>query len=228
MCLYAYILPFDCLYHFNNINIYQCFNVSDLGVTICSDLKFSLHCNKIAIKAARRASLILRCFVSNDIKLLVKAFIVYVRPLLEYCTPVWCPYLQKDVDIIESVQRNFTRRLFARCELPYVCYDERIKILVLEKLELRRIIYDMTLYFKIVNKFCDTSLFNKICFCNYTYGTHGHKFKFYVQYARTNVFKYFFLNRYVNVWNILPLNCMKTNVTKCFKQSCILLICLNI
>ena len=57
----------------------------------------------------------------------------------------------------------------------------------------------MTLSFKIVNKFCDTSLFNKICFCNYAYGTRGHKFKFNVQYARINVFKYFFLNLYVNV-----------------------------
>ena len=92
--------PFDCSYHFNYININQRTDVSDLGVTICSDLKFSLHCNKIAIKAAHRASLILRCFVSNDKKFLVKAFNVYVRSLLEYCTSLWCPYLQKDVDIV--------------------------------------------------------------------------------------------------------------------------------
>ena len=87
--------PFDCLYHFNNININQCSDVSNLGFTVCSDLKFSLHCNKIANKAALRASLILRCFVSNDIILLVKAFFVYVRPLLEFCTSEWYPYLQK-------------------------------------------------------------------------------------------------------------------------------------
>ena len=56
-------LPFDCLYYFNSININQCFDVLDSGVTICSDLKFSLHCNKIAIKDARRASLIFGCLV---------------------------------------------------------------------------------------------------------------------------------------------------------------------
>ena len=120
--------------------------------------------------------------------MLVKAFIVYVRSLLEYCTSVWCPYLQKDVDIRESVQRNFTRRLFARCKLSCVCNDERCKILILERIELRRIMYDITLYFKIVNKFCDTSLFNEICFCYYTHGTRGHKFKFNIQYARKNIF----------------------------------------
>ena len=29
---------------------------------------------------------------------------------------------------------------------------------------------------------------------------------------------YTFFNRYVNVWNKLPLNCVNTNVTTCFKQ----------
>ena len=172
-------------------NVLMFFNLS---VKICSDLQFSLYCYQIA-------TLIFRCFVSNGIKLLVKAFIDYVHSLLEYCTSVWCPYLQKDVDIIESVQRNFTRRLFPRCKLSYFCYHERCKILVSERLELRYIMHNMTLYFKIANKFYDPSLFNEIYFCNYTYGIRGHKFKFYVQYARTNVFKYFFLKRYVNVWN---------------------------
>ena len=78
--------------------------------------------------------------------------------------------------------------------------------------------YDMALYFKIVNKFCDTSPFHEICFCNYTYGTCEHKFEFNIQYARTNVFKYSFLNHYVKERNMLPLNCVNTNVTKCFKQ----------
>jgi hypothetical protein len=32
-----------------------------------------------------------------------------VRPLLEYCTPVWSPYLKKDVRKIESIQRRATK-----------------------------------------------------------------------------------------------------------------------
>jgi len=37
-----------------------------------------------------RASLILRTFVSRDIDILTKSFTTYVRPILEYCTPVMC------------------------------------------------------------------------------------------------------------------------------------------
>ena len=42
------------------------------------------HISCIVYKAKARASLILKCFISNDANTLVKAYTVYVRPLLEY------------------------------------------------------------------------------------------------------------------------------------------------
>jgi len=32
-------------------------------------------------------------------------------PKLEYNTPIWSPYLQKDIIAIESVQKSFTRKV---------------------------------------------------------------------------------------------------------------------
>ena len=55
----------------------------DLGV-VSHDLSPRLHINNITAKAHQRANTILRCFVSRDITLLVNAFTVYVRPLVEY------------------------------------------------------------------------------------------------------------------------------------------------
>jgi len=49
----------------------------DLGVTVSDDLKPAMH---IVAKAHQRANAILRSFVSRDIVLLVRAFIVYIRP----------------------------------------------------------------------------------------------------------------------------------------------------
>jgi len=43
--------------------------------------------------------------------MLVKAFKVYVRPILEYNSPVWSPSFVKDILLIESVQRKFTKRI---------------------------------------------------------------------------------------------------------------------
>jgi len=42
-------------------------------------------------KSNVRAFLICKCFVSRDRDLLVKAYTIYVRALLEYCTVVWSP-----------------------------------------------------------------------------------------------------------------------------------------
>ena len=49
--------------------------------------------------------------VHADRSLLVKAFITYVRPIVEYNSPVWSPNALKDINRIEAVQRRFTKRI---------------------------------------------------------------------------------------------------------------------
>jgi len=73
----------------------------------------------ITAKAHKRASLIHRCFVSRNTGLLVRAFKVYVRPLLEFNSVIWSPSTIHDIEMIESVQRRFTRRLHELYSLPY-------------------------------------------------------------------------------------------------------------
>jgi len=58
-----------------------------------------------------RAGLILRTFMSRDIHLLKRAFLVYVRPIVEHNSVIWSPYTTRDIDAVESVQRRFTKRL---------------------------------------------------------------------------------------------------------------------
>ena len=42
---------------------------------------------------------------------MTRAFVTYVRPLLEYASCVWSPDLLKHIKRIESVQKRFTKRL---------------------------------------------------------------------------------------------------------------------
>jgi hypothetical protein len=39
------------------------------------------------------------------------AYVLYVLPLFDHCSPVWSPTKMADIDLIEDVQRGFTRRL---------------------------------------------------------------------------------------------------------------------
>jgi len=67
----------------------------DLGIIVTSDLSPSSHVNSIVAKAHARANAIHRCFVSRNTSLLVRAYLVYVRPLLECNLVIWSPHLKQ-------------------------------------------------------------------------------------------------------------------------------------
>jgi len=75
----------------------------DLGIMVTSNLSPTQHINAIVVKAHQRVNNLLRCFTSGDKNLLVRAFTVYVRPLLEYNSVIWSPCLKQDIILIEKV-----------------------------------------------------------------------------------------------------------------------------
>ena len=124
-----------------------CNTISNLEVEIDNLLSFQTHIHNMVSTANRRIYLIRRGFLSKDVSCLTKAFVVFVRPLLEYCLPVWCPSYKYLVDSIESVQRRFKKYLPG---FSSVSYAERLKRLKFDTLELRRLYIDLTLCFKIL------------------------------------------------------------------------------
>jgi len=66
-----------------------------------------------------RSRLTLECFSFRNKNLLLKAYITYVRPILEYCSPVWSPRLKYLINKTESVQNFFTKRLPGLWDISY-------------------------------------------------------------------------------------------------------------
>jgi len=91
----------------------------DLGVTVSHYLSPSLHISNIVAKAHKRTAAIYRAFRSRNVDLLIRAYLTYVRPLVEHDSVIWSSYTVKDIDAIEAVQRRFTRRLHNFSALPY-------------------------------------------------------------------------------------------------------------
>jgi hypothetical protein len=140
-----------------------------------SSQKFSLHCAYTAAKANVRAKLILKCFSSRKPCNFIRAFKTYVRPSLEYASVAWNPWLMQDINVIENVQRRFTRTLCTICHLPVMSYDECLTLFNLERLELRRLRTDLGEMFKIVHGYTKCNIFNSLFFscnnaCNTTRG----------------------------------------------------------
>jgi hypothetical protein len=194
-------------------------SIVDLGVTVQPSLKPSFHCLKIATKANIRAKLILKCFLSRNSVNFIRAFKCYVRPVLEYACVVWNPSLIQDINLIENVQRSFTRKVCILCNIPVISYDERLTLFGLERLELRRLKFELIELFKIVHGYTTCCIYDVLQFGhhNATHITRGHRYKLTVMRTCKNTFKYYFLNRITNVWNSLPNDYFNTVLISSFK-----------
>ena len=174
----------------------------DLGVIMSDDLSPSAHIGSVVAKAHQRANAILRSFVSRDISLLIRAYLVYVRPIVEYNSVIWSPYLKQDIEAIERVQRRFTKRLPGFNQLSY---SERLSHLQLPTLELRRLHCDLTWCYKILFGYVDMQA-DKFFELSPCLQTRGHHYKLFKKYSDIRVRSAFFSERVVNVWNSLPPN----------------------
>jgi len=118
---------------------------------------------------------ILRCFVSGNISLLVRAFLVYVRPVLEYNSVVWSPHLIQDIIRIEKIQTHFTKRLRGFRNLSYA---DQLTKLDLPSLELRRLQPDLIYCYKLVFGLVKLNTGDFFEFSSVS-NTRGHAYKLY-------------------------------------------------
>ena len=123
---------------------------NDLSVLINPALSCSKHC----ARAAKRANCILgqikRTFTHKSATVVKKLYTSLVRPRLEYCTQACRPWLQQDVNLLESVQRRMTRLIPGWAD-KYT-YEQRLRKLHLTTIETRRLRADLIEVFKMINQ----------------------------------------------------------------------------
>lgn len=187
----------------------------DLGVIVDTHLAFSKHISSIASAAHRRASLLLRCFCTKDYEVLMRAFNTYVRPLLEYCSPVWSPHLLQDIRALESVQRRFTKRLRGMSSLSY---PQRMSLLGIKSLQYRRIISDLSFCFNLIKGQLDLDATKFLTLKGSNSLTRGHPLHIVKQHVRTDTRKFFFTNRVITCWNSLPDALLDSGTIASFKR----------
>jgi hypothetical protein len=180
-------------------------SVRDLGIIVDTQLTFASHIDQVVARAFTRANLIHKCFISRDTETLRRAFIVYVRPLLEYASCVWSPHHIGKIKQIESVQRQFTKRLSGFADFEY---RERLSRLGLESLEMRRLRQDLLFTYKIVFGLVSDACSDLFTLTSSVSGsapcTRGHCYKLFPSFKRIDARKFFFAERVILPWNSLP------------------------
>ena len=153
--------------------------------------------------------------MSRDLVLLRKAFITYIRPLLEYNTVIWNPNLIKHIDMIENVQRRFTKRI---PQLSHLTYYERLAVIDLEPLELRRLRCDLNEYYKILNNLSPIPWSQYFTFYQPISSTRsGPRLQKPVK-GSAKFFNSFF-NRSIDCWNSLPSDIRESRSLSVFKKA---------
>ena len=186
----------------------------DLGILIDNSLKFSEQCNSAAKSANRVLGMIKRNINCKNKHIILKLYKSLVRPKLEYCIQCWSPFLKKDIDKLEKVQKRATRMIE---ECRGMNYEQRLKFTGLTSLVERRIRGDMIEVFKIIkgfDKINSESFFD----IRTSSRTRGHKLKIEKKRSRLEIRKNFFSQRIVNEWNKLPEHVIEAESVNCFKN----------
>ena len=181
----------------------------DLGVIIDPTLSFTDHINTTVNKARSLSGLINVSITYKSSDIMLPLYKAFIRPILEYANPVWHPYLRKDIELLESVQRLFTKRIIGLQNLEY---PRRLELLKLPSLEYRRVRGDLIQVYKICQDLYDPittkhllelqNVPNEPTTTNIT--TRAHPYKLTKTRPELKKYQYFFTNRVINLWNSLP------------------------
>ncbi len=138
--------------------------------------------------------MIKRCFTNRAPTVIRQLYCGLVRPILETNSPVWNPWLKKDIELLDKVQRQCER----------LCSQSP----TLQPLELRRRKADMRGTYKFLHDYYKTDA--GTLFSLNTRASRGHSLKLSKELTRTEIRQQFFGNRVVNAWNELHEATVKT------------------
>ena len=117
-----------------------------LGIIVMDSCHPSEQCVAAAIKANQVMGQIRRSFSCYSKDIMLQIYKTFVHPHLEYAIPVWSPWLQKDIAVLEAIQRRATKMM---CNVKGT-YEERLQQVQVTILERQRKWRDVIEVFKIL------------------------------------------------------------------------------
>ena len=181
-----------------------------------SKLNFNRHIETICKKANGVLAFLKRNLYSCNQQIRNQAYMLYIRPILEYASTVWAPYAKSIAEKLEAIQRHTAR--FVVSDYDYSSSISSIlNQLVWPSLAIRRQVSRLVMFYKIVHQYVALELPNEIVLFNTI--TRGHNMKYHTPFCRVDVYKNSFYPVTIRLWNTLPKDIIYSNSLRQFCTS---------
>ena len=167
-----------------------------------SRLNWSLHYNVLCSKAYRMLGLLRRSFSSScSVQAKKLLYMTLVRSQLTFCSPIWRPYLLKDIKSLERIQRRATKFILGGSNKDY-----KTRLITLGLFPLMYF-FEMNDIFLFVTCLKDpTSNFNILNYVTFNQNStrSGSSNKLKHTSSPSSTIRSFYFNRFPLLWNSLP------------------------
>ena len=207
-------------YRMEGIELQEVTEEKDIGILVNQSLRPSKNCKKAADMTGAVLRQITKNFHFRDRNIFKKLYAQYVRPHMEFATPVWSTWLEQDIQTLEKVQKKAVGMISS---LKGENYTEKCKELKLDTLRLRRDKQDLQEMFKIMNSTGSLNpddLFRKPE-SRTRVATQSANDPYFLQIPRTKleIRKNSFTVRIIDKWNALPHEMKSLKKIHQFKQA---------
>ena len=146
---------------------------------------------------------------------MVKLYLSQIRPVLEYGAEVWHPYLSKDTEALENVQKFALRICSNNWQANYHDLLEHFKLPTLEN---RRLYLSLCSFFKIIQKitYYPPALMPSRLSSSVLRSSNPKNF--FIPFSKTYQSSNSFMIRTIKLWNNLPLEAKLCSDLKSFKN----------
>ena len=106
--------PIKFSYKLHGIVLERVSSTQYLGPTLTNLLDWNVHIDNFTNKANESLALLKRNFRIKNVQSKSVAYSSVVRPHLEYAGPIWDPYVKKNIDELEMIQRRAASNVLNR------------------------------------------------------------------------------------------------------------------
>ena len=94
-------------------------HLKDLGIQLSNDLTLSKHISKTVLTCRKTLGWIMRTFQTRNKYTMKILWNSMIQSMLDYCSQLWSPSLQSEINNIEDIQRQFTKRIDGMEDISY-------------------------------------------------------------------------------------------------------------